>query len=193
LKLTLQNCGDLEKSFTVTWSIGTQLVGSVGPITLKGHQSQPISFPQGVVYPNAGSIKNILSISTGDDSKDARIKVSADGLPTHYALIFSAHKDPPGVLWRVNRSDISMREIHEDQFKKWCTLFDSRNVNITHQEEVAGDETFKLSGSKSANWWHDPPYNLPALNPNWIKIMDDERWYVYSYQNKSAAMEHFDR
>jgi hypothetical protein len=113
--------------------------------------------------------------------------------PIRYVLVFMDHEDPTGMLWKVLRTDITQREIGRGDFKRWCVRFAPSEKNIVSQEEVAGDEHFKLSGGRNANWWTSDPYNLPPLIERWFQIMDDERWYVYSYRNKSMGADHLDR
>jgi len=58
---------------------------------------------------------------------------------------------------------------------------DLSKKTIVWQKEAAGDEVFK---NGPANWWAASPYGLPPLNPRWLQIMDDERWYVMELQDK---------
>jgi hypothetical protein len=87
------------------------------------------------------------------------------------------HND--GRLYVVVNPDQTNRELAgpggpNEVYKRWCTPFDPsqyRQIN-SNPVNAASDEVV-----------HSPPeaFGLPAINPRWPQIMDDERWYIYDY------------
>ena len=95
-----------------------------------------------------------------------------------YKLVWYNHLD--GKFWEVIRTALDKKEVRNDEFKTWCIPFDENQYLVFQKRLVASDERF----TQGVNWWSKPPYNLPSLNLEWLKIMDDERWYVYEVESK---------
>jgi hypothetical protein len=93
-------------------------------------------------------------------------------------------------LFKVEKTDISNSELvwqgdPNEVFKMWCSPLDLSHKKVVKQIEVAGDEQLK---GVEPNWWTKDPYNLPALNPRWTQIMDDERWYMLELEDVKPSM-----
>jgi hypothetical protein len=95
-----------------------------------------------------------------------------------YKLVWYDHLD--GRFWEVMRTDVSISDVRNEQFKSWCVPFDESQYIILKKRLIAADEQFK----EGANWWVLPPYKLPALNQRWLEIMDDEKWFFYEVEHK---------
>jgi len=95
-----------------------------------------------------------------------------------YKLVWFDHLDRS--FWEVMRTDTNVREVRNEDFKSWCIPFDESRYIIFKKRLIAADEEFK----GEPNWWVAPPYNLPALNPRWLQIMDDEQWFFYEVESR---------
>jgi len=96
-----------------------------------------------------------------------------------YKLIWRNHFEPDK-LYEVVRTDVSRREIRNDDFKQWCIPFEPSRWIVHESRLIAGDE----------HWKEDPtrltaaPYHLPPMNERWFQIMDDEKWFFYAVEPK---------
>lgn len=96
-----------------------------------------------------------------------------------YKLVWYNHLEPTK-LYEVTRTDTNRADVGNAEFKSWCRELNLAQWEVLSVEQVAGDEQYKSVPNRSAdNWWIAEPYNLPRLLQRWLKIMDDERWYVY--------------
>jgi hypothetical protein len=96
-----------------------------------------------------------------------------------YKLIWVNHFEP-NKLYEVVRTDLSRREIRNDEFKKWCIPFDVSRWIVHESRLIAGDEHWKEDPTRLSG----APYHLPPMNERWFQIMDDEKWYLYAVEAK---------
>ena len=96
-----------------------------------------------------------------------------------YKLIWVNHFEP-GKYYEVVRTDVQRKEIRNDEFKQWCIPFDPNRWIIHESRLIAGDEHWKEDPTRLSR----SPYNLPAMNERWFQIMDDEKWYLYTVEEK---------
>jgi len=105
-----------------------------------------------------------------------------------YVLAWFNHYEPDK-LFKVEKTDIANVNLvgqgrPNEVFKMWCSPLNLSHKKVVKQIEVAGDESFK---GGEPNWWTKYPYNLPALNLQWTRIMDDERWYMLELEDKTPG------
>jgi hypothetical protein len=140
--------------------------------------------------------ENILSLEQRISNLEKKAETGGivqpppQGVP-QYKLVWFNHFEG-NMLYQVNRTETGKNDVMNDEFRTWCSPFNEQDYVIQERYLVAADEQFKdVPGKGKENWWNKPEYdNLPKLNPRWLQIMDDERWYVYKVVPRVPAAAH---